>query len=240
MAGSRGQRDRGRILVRRGRDGLAGSRGHGTRAGLCSRGEGWVGGWGRIWGFARTTGEGAFLFAGAGFRREGRDGLAGMGEGWTGGHGRGGMGWRVREDTGGGGSPHACSRGEGDGLADAQGHGRGRGWVGGFARTREGEDPRMRVREGRGMGWRMRKDTGGGGDGLAGSRGHGRGGVGVCEGRLLARTTVSVTTEPVSRKMGPRMREDTEGARSCSRGEGWVSACARTTAAGWEGFAPPS
>ena len=103
----------------------------------------------------------------------------------------------------------------------------------------------MRVREGRGMGWRMRKDTGGGGDGLAGSRGHGRGGVGVCEGRLLARTTVSVTTEPVSRKMGPRMREDTEGARSCSRGEGWVSACARTQrgafgfAGGGMGWRPP-
>ena len=52
------------------------------------------------------------------------------------------------------------------------------------------------------------------GDGSPPSRGQAmredtEGGVRVCGGRLLARTTVSVTTEPVSRKMGPRMREDT-------------------------------
>ena len=70
--------------------------------------------------------------------------------GWVGGFvfAGGGMGWRMREDTGGEGRGMGWRvrvRGGRDGLAHARGHGMGEvlgmggeGWVGGLARTRDG------------------------------------------------------------------------------------------------------
>ena len=76
----------------------------------------------------------------------------------------------------------------GEGWVGAGDTGSGAGWEKMGPRMREDTEGGAFLFAGGGMGWRVR----------------------VREGRLFARTTVSVTTEPVSRKMGPRMREDTE------------------------------
>ena len=184
------------------RDGFLHKRGQGTEAGLCSRGEGWVGG---------------FVFGRGGYSRGQRDG-GGFG------FGRGGMGWRVREGEG-------YSRGKREGrdggwVAGCVGtrdeggfvFARGRGWVSACARTtgrgegfgegREGDGlPHARghgggtfVFAGGGMGWRVhgmgRVCVRGGRDGLAGSWGRllagitgGEGWVGGDGGGMDGRTT---------------------------------------------------
>ena len=213
-------------------------------AGSCLRGEGWVGGWGRVWGFART-----------------RDGARGKG--------REKMGWRMREDNGGGMGgvctpiltfPPEGGREGRDGLADAQGHGTGRvreDTGRGSMRVRGGRDglagsgsgggrlfARKTGGEGWGMGCRMRGDTGrgrvhvrGGRDGLAGSRGHGtrahscsrgEGWAGAGDGRREGGRDSSTSLRCARNDMWGGLGRTRDGAHSCSWGEGWIPACART------------
>ena len=265
---------RGRVLVRGGRDGLAppafagagfrredtGGAGRGMDSSM-SGGGGWGGGW--VPAFARTTegrdgegfGEGREGWVGAPRLHGGRVSTRGHGGGRSCSRG-GGMGWRMREDTGRG---RVLVRGGRDGLAppafagagfrreDTGGAGRGMdssmsggggwggGWVPAFARTTEGRDgegfgegregwvgaPRLHGGRVSTRGWRRKEGWVSAcartrrGDGFLHKRGQGTE-AGLCsrgEGWVSACVfgRGGSPREGGGGKMGPRMREDTEG-----------------------------